>query len=544
MRRIHLGMSIGLAIAALCPTFALPASAAALRALVIGIDKYVLDSPRNNLDGAVNDARDIEQALRRAGANEVILLTDEKASKGAIEKTWFQLVDRAQPGDTVVFTYAGHGSQEPAPAGATDEGDGLNENFILGGFTSSGPGTAERVVDDEMNLWLKRADDRGLRVVFIADSCHAGSMTRALGADAESRIKFRNLPRSTVTLPPPEDLPPPAVGAMKPSDFRNVVFVGAALENQKTPEVTIEGKTRGALSWAFARALEGAADTDRNGVLSQDELLTYLKLTVYKLVESQQTPELLPLRSADRPLLPVVKSETAPPAAAAAIAEEKQVLLRVAMSGGSVPIKLRGVEVVSDPASADLVWTLPTGIVRHRIGGVVAEGVDAALWPAVVAKWLSLEVLKAASKESVNAEITSGNHAYRRGERVRFEIRNNNRPFLTVFNLPPSGRVDYLLPSERERSKDWRNRAVSEDFVVKDPPFGAEHVVAILSNEPLTALQTRLMLIGSPERMMELPGLLENALGRAQIAVAIVPLYTSSTPCRKARDGPRCETEY
>jgi len=69
------------------------------------------------------------------------------------------------------------------------------------------------------------------------------------------------------------------------------------VENKLTPEVTIEGEKRGALSWAFARALEGRADKNGDGQVSEFELIGYLVPAVHALVESQQTPQVLPLRA-------------------------------------------------------------------------------------------------------------------------------------------------------------------------------------------------------------------------------------------------------
>ena len=49
-----------------------PAGAAELYGLVVGVDDYV--GTANDLDGAVNDANDVAQALHRLGAREVIRL--------------------------------------------------------------------------------------------------------------------------------------------------------------------------------------------------------------------------------------------------------------------------------------------------------------------------------------------------------------------------------------------------------------------------------------------------------------------------------------
>ncbi|MBC8013235.1 MAG: caspase family protein [Methyloceanibacter sp.] len=162
-----------------------PAAGAELYGLVIGVDDYV--GTANDLDGAVNDANDVAQALDRLGAREVIRLVNEDASKDRIVAGWGALLAKAKAGDTIVFSYAGHGSQEPEPPGRHGEADGRNENFLLGAYQPSGPGTRERIVDDEIFEWMKQADDKRVRVVLVADSCHSGGMERSASAAGVSR---------------------------------------------------------------------------------------------------------------------------------------------------------------------------------------------------------------------------------------------------------------------------------------------------------------------------------------------------------------------
>ena len=101
--------SISVTLFLLTVTAAPCASAPALYGLVIGIDDYV--GTANDLDGAVNDANDISRAIARLGAGEVVRLFNDEASKERIAAEWKRLVGQARAGDTIIFTYAGHGSQ-------------------------------------------------------------------------------------------------------------------------------------------------------------------------------------------------------------------------------------------------------------------------------------------------------------------------------------------------------------------------------------------------------------------------------------------------
>ena len=90
------------------------------------------------------------------------------------------------PGDTLVLAYAGHGGQEPERV-LGSERDGQDKVLLLGGFRSAGAGTRERICDDELNQWFSDAGGQGLPVVFVADSCHSGTLTRSIDARAPSQ---------------------------------------------------------------------------------------------------------------------------------------------------------------------------------------------------------------------------------------------------------------------------------------------------------------------------------------------------------------------
>ena len=166
--------------------------------LAIGIDQY---QHFPDLEGATADARDITRSLRQTGAQNVSLLINGKATFRAIKQSWQSMLEKARRGDTLVFAYAGHGGQEREAISGSEE-DGMDETFLLGGFSTKTPeGRRERIVDNEINAWFKQAGDKGVRVIFIADSCHSGTMTR----DIDERVQL-----STRSAPPygmPDDEP-------------------------------------------------------------------------------------------------------------------------------------------------------------------------------------------------------------------------------------------------------------------------------------------------------------------------------------------------
>lgn len=501
-----------------------PVYAASLYGLTIGVDNY--EGTANDLDGAVNDADDVAQALRRLGADDVVLLTNAEASKDRIGAAWAGLLAKAKAGDTIVFSYAGHGSQEPEPAGRHDEADGLNENFLLGAYASKGPATRERIVDDEIFEWMKEANDKHVKVVFVADSCHSGGMQRSASATG---VKFRKGKFAALTGDELK-LPPEQFAKLTETDFDTITFVGAVAEDKLTPEVTIEGKKRGALSWAFSRAIEGRADKDGDGQVSEFELLGYLVPAVHALVESQQTPQVLPLRARSVPL--VTLRDTGAPAQAAP-ADEEALKLKLAVEGGDASAvgDLPFVAVVTDKAQADLVWSAD-GKVEHVVGGVVAENVDAGTIKGVVSKWAALKWLNhQAALSPMPAKLVSGNQRYAKGDLVQIEIEGAKYPHLTLFNLPPDGHVEFYVPDPRkpgEASKDWSREPIHETFKVDKPPYGAEHMVAIFSKNDLSDLHAALSSMTTPQRAEALRPMLEQALQGEEAQIGIIDIYTGA----------------
>jgi hypothetical protein len=75
-------------------------------------------------------------------------------------------------------------------------------------------------------------------------------------------------------------------------------------------------------------------------------------------------------------------------------------------------------------------------------------------------------------------------------------------PRLTLFNLPPDGRVEFHVPDPKkpeEAKKDWSSAPIHETFKVDKPPYGAEHMVAIFSENDLSGLHAALAAMTTSE---------------------------------------------
>lgn len=471
---------------------ALPAAAETL-ALVVGINQYRY---KPALKGAVNDARDIEAALKAVGVRDIVLLLDDQATREAIDAAWKRQVAKAKPGDTLIFTYAGHGGQEPERV-AGSEADGKDETLVLSGFRETRPGNGQRIVDDELYQWFRVANS--LNIIFVADACYSGTLTRSI----DPRAAFLGT-RTIGDYGPIKDdeLPPPvARPQLDEPQLPNVTFLAASRENETTPEVVIDGQPHGALSWTFAQALRGAADANHDHILTREELRNYVGETVRMYAESRQHPTLQPLADSHRAILPAAEPPPArlpdPPAL------HLQVLGKTESDRDALYKQISGIEPASAGQVPDLVWDSGKQQVLSGQGDVVADQIkDAAALGQVVAKWRMLTTIKTLSApHSLRLRLEPDDSLHREGTTVSVTLDGHRHGYLTLFNLAADGTVQFLYPMP----KDSKTVPTDKPFNLVDkikivPPFGADHLVAVVTSKELSTFQTQLHgLNGRPE---------------------------------------------
>ncbi len=133
--------------------------------------------------------------------------------------------------------------RSPSPRAARARRTARTRVFLLSGYATKGPASKERIVDDEIFAWLKKADDKGVNVVFIADSCHSGTMNRSVRNEV---VRYRKADFGAITDDELE-FPPPATAKLTEGELKHVTFISATTDEKLTPEVKIDGKWRGAL---------------------------------------------------------------------------------------------------------------------------------------------------------------------------------------------------------------------------------------------------------------------------------------------------------
>jgi hypothetical protein len=202
---------------ALLLVFAAGARGATKRALLIGINHYAPSAEDSaalkkieaephkadsrfapgyewpDLRGPLNDIESMHLLLRDTYGfpdSNITMLKDRDATRDAILKALDDLIASTQPGDEVVFFFAGHGSQRlNSSAGlntaASGKEEGRDETIVP---ADAFRGTFD-IRDKELAQRFNRIlDEKKARLVAIFDSCHSGTMARGAQVNATPRL--------------------------------------------------------------------------------------------------------------------------------------------------------------------------------------------------------------------------------------------------------------------------------------------------------------------------------------------------------------------
>ena len=512
------------------------ATEARVHALVVGIDKYQHLPP---LAGAVNDARDIAGALQAIADSKVTMLLNDDADYATIRQHWFAMLDRADRGDTVVFSYAGHGSRVPEQV-LGSEADGKDDVFVLAGFDPNQAKSPELIRDNQLFEWFKAAEGRGVQLLFVADSCHSGTMTRAVDA----RLGFRQTRQVNIDFEAglAEDMTVELaadVAQFGRSDLPYLTFLSAGLETQQIPEVTIKSvngntNTRGALSFVLARALEGEADSDGDKVLTREELRHYVIANVQVLSERQQTPELSPLAQPKQPVLTLTEKSTPLPVI---VPEQRYAVFVEGVDSEQKKAMLAALPSLSwaaDVGAAEFYWDEPSGELLSTAGDLLATGLslskplDAqARLRGVFDKRSAMQVLHLASRpKMLKTSLQPGAVSQAKGQLVEPTFHGQHGEYLLVLNLAGDGTVQLVYPlSEYGDPLRHGLRPWSLALQVADP-LGEDHMVALAFKEPQPELLLALELLNGTRSPLQVAALLMPYLKARTVEVGLLGMFS------------------
>ena len=276
----------------------------AVYALIVGIDSY--PAPVPPLFGAGNDALAAERWLLGAGvpSSGIRLLRDGAATRAAVIAGFDEHLGRAGAGDTALFWFAGHGSQQPVPPRyAHLEASGLMQTVLCVDSREKG---GLDLADKEIRVLVSRPAERGAHVALVMDCCHAESSSRLAGFGLDT---VRAAPLRAE--PPTDGLLPELAGRMDVAELLkrtegaepNHVNLSACRYYQGARELPLD-EVRGLFSLALTVQLHRASRA--GSVPTYRELLTAARCYVENQRPDQQPvlyPDSSPGDLADRPFL-------------------------------------------------------------------------------------------------------------------------------------------------------------------------------------------------------------------------------------------------
>ena len=220
---------------------------ATMYAVVVGVGRYTAMQTLNYTD---DDAYQMYAFLKspEGGAlsdEQVEILIDENATRTNIELALTEKLDQADADDIVVFYFSGHG---------------IDGYFVPVDFD----GIHNLLSHERVEQLL--ANSSAKHKLVLADACHSGGL-----------LASRDVATSSSRLY---------------SAFTNSTGGTALLLSSRSEEVSLEAKNlrSGVFSHYVMRGMKGEADTNRNRIVTVDELHNYVYENVREYTGYRQTP--------------------------------------------------------------------------------------------------------------------------------------------------------------------------------------------------------------------------------------------------------------
>ncbi|MBS3788421.1 DUF4384 domain-containing protein [Candidatus Bipolaricaulota bacterium] len=254
------------------------------RALIVGIESYSGEEFEHmghnykfsDLQYSLDDARAVEETLT-GKVEEIKLLTNEDATYGKVKKTVKDWLGAVDADELALLYFSGHGAYQMDMSG--DEDDGNDEVLVPYDYAR-----AEKfIVDDEINDWLNNLPAE--RIVYIADSCYAGTSSKAVRSFTMSNTKSAN--QEVLDDSIGKDLMGPSSMSTKGTGKQLV-----ALEASKPNQSAIEDEElkHGVFTYYLIKGLKGDADQNGDGKISTQELFEFSQEKVLEYTKSKQEP--------------------------------------------------------------------------------------------------------------------------------------------------------------------------------------------------------------------------------------------------------------
>ena len=222
-------------------------------AVVIGINQY---EKWPGLEFAVADAHAVKNRLQKTGFDEITIIMDQAATQRRILSELFhELPQKVGRNDRVLFYFAGHGQTQDMPGGG-------KKGYIIPVDAETDSYASSAISMEQIRSLSSRIAAK--HIFYVMDCCYSG-----LG-----------LNRSAGVWPGISDY------LRKVSAMRVVQIITAGGQGEQVQEK--EG--HGLFTTYFIEAIAGAADLNKDNVVTGTELGAYLRPTVSNASRQTQTP--------------------------------------------------------------------------------------------------------------------------------------------------------------------------------------------------------------------------------------------------------------
>lgn len=212
-------------------------------ALIIGIN---YNDTQYQLYGCINDANYLNDFLTSKGYKNNVL-TDETSIKpdcSNILNNFISLLNNSKKGDTLFFSYSGHGSY------CRD----FNKNEFTKNDQLIVPCDFNVILDDELKQIIQKYLKPNVTLYALFDSCFSESVLDLKYQYKDSLNNDNNY-----------------VNKKESITKGNVIMISGCSDVQTSADAFIDGEFRGALTWAFLETINSKPD------LSWIELLTKMR---------------------------------------------------------------------------------------------------------------------------------------------------------------------------------------------------------------------------------------------------------------------------
>jgi uncharacterized caspase-like protein len=258
-------------------------------AAIIGVSRYQFhDAGLNDLQYADADARSVRDFLLQPSgggfkASDIIYMENSGATTDVVRDALMRLLPKAGPSDLVFIYIASHGSPDPFEPQKLYF---LMNDTKVASMPKTGLGMFEL---QELLDHMVRAQ----RVVVFIDACHSAGVA---GTKLVTGRQLERLENNVFNLYASKLYRETGRAVLTSSDVNEISEEGANW-----------GGGHGVFTWALLEGLRGAADVNRDHVITAGEVFDYVSSFVRKETSSRQNPRALSGTNKDFPLALVGK---------------------------------------------------------------------------------------------------------------------------------------------------------------------------------------------------------------------------------------------